>query len=97
MAASEIQDPRPNHRQLEIIQLYAVGKTREEIADELYLSRNTVKWYLADLRERLGARNTVHAVVLCISAGYLHVDAEPCSVDVACALEPREVSDLVAA
>lgn len=69
-----MQDTRPTHRQLQMILLVAAGKTREEIAAELFLSPHTVKTYLDELRELLGARNITHCVVLCITAGYLSVD-----------------------
>lgn len=76
MAGSEMQDPRPTHRQLQMILMCAAGKTQDEIAAELYLSPHTVKTYLDQLRELLGARNVTHAVVLCMAAGYLTVDVD---------------------
>lgn len=81
MAAMELPDTRPSHRHIEILTMVAAGKTREEIADDLHLSFHTVKWYLAELRELMGARNTTHAVVLCIVAGYIHVDVLDVVVD----------------
>lgn len=78
-----VDDPRPTALQLQMICMCAAGKTREEIGRELILSPHTVKTYLDRLREMIGARNITHAVVICISRGYLHVDLEasPTSID----------------
>jgi two-component system response regulator DesR len=49
-------------RQNEILQLLADGATNGEIADRLYLSRDTVKQHASALYRKLGARNRTHAV-----------------------------------
>lgn len=49
-------------RQHEILQLLADGATNGEIADRLYLSRDTVKQHTSALYRKLGARNRTHAV-----------------------------------
>lgn len=66
---------RPSPRELEILGHYAAGLTREEIGRELYLSPRTIATNLANATEKLGARNSVHAVTTCISRGYLCVDS----------------------
>ncbi|MGH2894331.1 MAG: response regulator transcription factor [Solirubrobacteraceae bacterium] len=49
-------------RQHEILQLLADGATNGEIAERLYLSRDTVKQHTSALYRKLGARNRTHAV-----------------------------------
>ena len=48
-------------REYEVLRLVAVGHTNPEIADELGLTRNTVKTYLQSAMSKLGARNRVEA------------------------------------
>jgi DNA-binding CsgD family transcriptional regulator len=61
-------------RHLEILRLYAEGKTRAEIGAELYIAPVTVMNRLAEVRSILGAENSTHAVTICIARGLLCVD-----------------------
>ena len=40
-------------REIEIIELIAQGLTNSEIADQLFLSKNTIKWYVQQLNQKL--------------------------------------------
>jgi DNA-binding CsgD family transcriptional regulator len=53
-------------RETEILGLAAEGFTREETALQLVISLNTVDTHLRHAFEKLGARNTTHAVVLAL-------------------------------
>ncbi|MFE5095537.1 response regulator [Streptomyces sp. NPDC056638] len=46
-------------RELDIVRLVAVGRTNQEICDELFLSLSTVKTYLSRIQAKLEARNRV--------------------------------------
>ncbi|MFV2040047.1 MAG: response regulator [Acidimicrobiales bacterium] len=46
-------------REEEVLVTVARGRTNAEIADELYISLSTVKFHLASLMNKLGARNRV--------------------------------------
>ncbi|EXU62438.1 LuxR family transcriptional regulator [Streptomyces sp. PRh5] len=48
-----------NEREQDIVRLVAVGRTNQEIGDELFLSLSTVKTYLARIQAKLNARNRV--------------------------------------
>ncbi|MFB7493704.1 response regulator [Streptomyces sp. NPDC056161] len=48
-----------SERELGIVRLVAVGRTNQEICDELFLSLSTVKTYLARIQAKLAARNRV--------------------------------------
>jgi DNA-binding NarL/FixJ family response regulator len=49
-------------REHEVLRLVAQGRTNPEIAEALGLSRNTVKTYLQNAMQKLGARNRVEAI-----------------------------------
>ncbi|UUU29474.1 response regulator transcription factor [Streptomyces sp. CA-210063] len=46
-------------RELDIVQLVAVGRTNQEICDELFLSLSSVKTYLGRVQGKIDARNRV--------------------------------------
>ncbi|WP_128430764.1 response regulator [Streptomyces cyaneus] len=52
--------PSPlSERERDVTRLVAVGRTNQEICDELYLSLGTVKTHLANIKDKLGVRNRV--------------------------------------
>src|SRR3954451_22003934 len=59
------QDPQDlSPRQLEVLELLAIGRSNEEIARTLFISTNTVKFHLRAIYSRLGVHNRVHATQL---------------------------------
>lgn len=52
----------PGERELEILRLVAAGLSNAEIAERLYLTVGTVKWYLNQLFGKLGAGRRTEAV-----------------------------------
>ena len=58
-------------RQLQLVAHAANGLTFEEIAEEEYLSPDTVRNTLVNARERTNARNTAHLTALVVGAGLL--------------------------
>ena len=48
-------------RQVEVLELIAMGLPNELIAARLFISRNTVKFHVAAIYQRLGVRNRVQA------------------------------------
>jgi ATP/maltotriose-dependent transcriptional regulator MalT len=46
-----------NDREMQILRLMSARLSNREIADELYLSVNTVKWYAHSIYEKLGVAN----------------------------------------
>jgi DNA-binding NarL/FixJ family response regulator len=48
-----------SQREMEIVHRVAVGRTNQEICDELFLSLSSVKTYLARIQTKLDARNRV--------------------------------------
>jgi LuxR family maltose regulon positive regulatory protein len=60
-----------NDRELQILRLLAAGLSDREIAQELYLSINTVKWYNRQLYGKLGVRRRDPAVARALELGIL--------------------------
>jgi DNA-binding NarL/FixJ family response regulator len=70
--------PRPllSYRQQQFLSLRATGKTNRKIAQECFVIEQTVHKTLEAARERLGAKNTLHAVVLAIALEILALDSD---------------------
>lgn len=66
-----------NDREAQILRLVAEGKKTREIARSVRLAERTVKHYLELIRQKLGARNSSHAVALAIQRGLIRVDESP--------------------
>ena len=60
-----------SHRHLEVLQLAAAGCLRWEIGEKLHITEATVRNHLVTIHQRLGARNTTHAVALAIVRGLI--------------------------
>jgi two-component system nitrate/nitrite response regulator NarL len=58
-------------REYDVLRRVALGETNAEIAEAIYLSRNTVKTYLQSALQKLGARNRVEAIARASEAGLL--------------------------
>ena len=83
-AAEQAADARPRlsddseldpmtTRELEVLTLAAVGLKTDEIARQLFVSRNTVKTHLAHTYAKLGARNRAEAVAAALRIGVIEV------------------------
>ena len=60
-----------NARQKEVLRLVAEGLSNREIATRTHLSEYTVKGYVEEILERLGARNRVHAAIVATKQGLI--------------------------
>jgi PAS domain S-box-containing protein len=58
-------------RELQVLGLLALGHTREEIAEQLGISPETVRNHLRGAREKLGARTRAQAIALALSRGLI--------------------------
>ena len=56
-------------RQLEILQLLAAGSTTGEIARELYLSVETVRWHVKAILRKLGVQTRAEAIACLLELG----------------------------
>jgi DNA-binding NarL/FixJ family response regulator len=75
-AARQSRDPAEsskalNARQREVLRLVAEGLSNREIAERTHISEYTVKGYVEEILERLGARNRVHAAIVATKQGLI--------------------------
>ena len=56
------EKPKLTKREIEILRLYAQGLTISEIAERIFVSADTVKYYRRRIFERLGVTNVVEAL-----------------------------------
>lgn len=60
-----------NTREREVLTGLAAGLSDQQIADTLYLSVNTVKWYNRQIYSKLGVRSRTQAIAYAQESGYL--------------------------
>ena len=64
------QDAGLSPRESEIVRLIVQGRSNQELADELYLSINSVKTYIRSAYRKIGAASRAHAVAWGIQHGF---------------------------
>lgn len=62
---------RLTEREQEVLRLVARGQSNKEIADELYVSRETVKSHVTNVLTKLGVRDRTQAVVAAYESGFV--------------------------
>jgi DNA-binding NarL/FixJ family response regulator len=66
----------PSVRESEILQLVALGMNNGEIADKLFISRNTVRNHVINLLEKLGTRDRTEATAVAIKRGLVRINED---------------------
>jgi tetratricopeptide (TPR) repeat protein/DNA-binding CsgD family transcriptional regulator len=66
-----------NEREQEIVKRLAIGQSDQQIADELFLSVNTVKWYNRQIYSKLGVRSRTQAIACVNDLGLLQSSVSP--------------------
>jgi DNA-binding NarL/FixJ family response regulator len=61
-----------SERELQVVRLVARGRSNQQIADELFLSLETVRTYLRRMFAKLAVHDRTHLAVLAHQAGLLH-------------------------
>lgn len=61
----------PTDRELQILRLFAGGRTGRQIADELFVSIQTVKTHLSHVREKFDAATTAEACAIAVRMGWI--------------------------
>lgn len=67
-------EPTLTSREIEILQYVAMGKTNQEIADQLFLSERTVRTHLTNILAKLGLSNRTQAALFALRSGIAHID-----------------------
>lgn len=68
---SELEFDRLTERELEVLRCIMDGSSDEEIAEELYLSINTIKWHNRNIYAKLGVTSRTQALAAFLEAGLL--------------------------
>jgi PAS domain S-box-containing protein len=82
LAVVALVAPLPGHgalltsRQKEILEQIAHGRTNDEIAERLVISRRTVERHVEAIFDRLGAENRAAAAAIAVAAGLARVTGE---------------------
>ena len=61
---------RLTRREIEVLKLICVGSTNQQIADELFISRETVRWHVRSLYSKIGAKDRDSAIRYAIDLGF---------------------------
>jgi DNA-binding NarL/FixJ family response regulator len=61
-------------RELEVLQLLAVGTTTEGLASQLYISKHTARSHVRNILSKLGAHSKLEAVAVAARAGIISID-----------------------
>lgn len=69
----QLPDQSLSPRELDVLTLIGMGKSRGQAADKLAISEHTLRVYIESARFKLGAANTTHAVALAMSRGKIIV------------------------
>lgn len=64
-------------QQIKIMRMISLGFSTEQIANELFLSKNTIKTHRKDILEVLKARNACHAVRLWLEQNHRNENTDP--------------------
>jgi DNA-binding CsgD family transcriptional regulator len=64
-------------REIEVMTLTAMGKTRIEVAAILFLSEETIKSHIERVRRKLNATNKTHAIAIAMTLGLIEPYQRP--------------------
>lgn len=64
-------------REMTVLRLAAIGRTEQETALSLMLSRRCIQYHLSRAVEKLGAPNKTAAVARAVSAGLIRISSDP--------------------
>jgi DNA-binding NarL/FixJ family response regulator len=71
--ADHADNPTLTAREIEVLQLVAVGNSNKLIAQTLTVSEETIKTHVKNLIAKLGARDRTHAVTLSVRRGFIQL------------------------
>src|SRR5919109_1068950 len=80
-----------NKREREILERLATGLSDQQIADELFLSLHTVKWYNRQIFSKLGVSNRTQAITKAKALGFFGANDPRTAVSFQAGEHPRPV------
>jgi pimeloyl-ACP methyl ester carboxylesterase/DNA-binding CsgD family transcriptional regulator len=81
-----------NEREREVLERLSIGLSDQQIARELFLSLNTVKWYNRQIFSKLGVRNRTEAIARARALGLLGTEDSTISVAARVSARPTAFS-----
>lgn len=67
--AERLNRPQLSERERDVLQLMAQGKSNQAIADDLYISENTVKYHVNNILSKLEVSDRTQAVLMALKRG----------------------------
>jgi two-component system, NarL family, response regulator len=67
--AERMSQPQLSDRELEVLRLMSVGKTNQQMCNDLCISESTVKFHINNIFSKLGVSDRTQAVVIAIKRG----------------------------
>ncbi|HEY5253482.1 MAG TPA: response regulator transcription factor [Acidobacteriaceae bacterium] len=71
--AEHATDDELSAREVEVLQLIAVGNSNKQIADLLFLAEATIKSRVSNILSKLGASDRAHAVTIALKRGIIEL------------------------
>ena len=71
--AERLSSPQLTERETQILELMVQGKSNAEMASELYISENTIKFHINNILIKLDVKNRGQAIVTAIQRGIIKV------------------------
>lgn len=71
---SRLQRDVLTRRETEVVQAIAAGLSTKEIAQQLFISENTVESHRQNIAEKLGSHGVADMIIKAIAAGYINPD-----------------------
>jgi DNA-binding NarL/FixJ family response regulator len=62
--------------EISVLRLIAAGNANKEIADQLSLAEDTVKWRVKNILSKLGARDRTQAAMIGVKRGIIEIDTQ---------------------
>lgn len=66
-----------SHREASCLRFKALGKSDQDVAEILGISKSTVRFHIESARSRLGANNVIQAVAKALTFGLINLVVEP--------------------
>jgi DNA-binding NarL/FixJ family response regulator len=71
--AEHLGEETLTRREVEVLQQLAHGNHNRDIAEQLFISEETVKGHIKHIMEKLGAKDRTQAVSIAVRRGFLHL------------------------
>jgi DNA-binding NarL/FixJ family response regulator len=69
--AKHVADDTISEREAEVLRRVAMGKSNREVAEQLFISEETVKGHMKNIMAKLCANDRTHAVTIAVSRGII--------------------------